>query len=149
MTADGALLDSSALPLLRDLEARGCRLTVTADGGRLIVKPASRLTGEERARVREHRHALATLIRVRDDGVQERLVAFEQQFREAPGGTTPDCVFRRGTSYAKGVCFSCGDQFGEARYGRCWRCSLAWRMAVGVPIPAERAAANDGARVVA
>ena len=92
MTADGALVDSSALPLLRDLEARGCRLTVTADGGRLIVKPASRLTGEERACVREHRHALATLIRVRDDGVQERLVAFEQQFRR--GGWPSACRSR-------------------------------------------------------
>jgi hypothetical protein len=30
-----------------------------------------------------------------------------------------------------------------------WRCSLAWRLAAGVPIPAEHAAAYDRARVVA
>ena len=46
-------------------------------------------------------------------------------------------------------CFSCGAALPEPRYGRCRRCSLAWRLAVGVPIPAEWAAAYDGARVVA
>jgi len=81
--------------------------------------------------------------------VQERLVAYKQQLAKVPKGSTPDFVFQRGTPYAKAVCFSCGATLQELQHGRCWRCSLAWRLAVGGSIPAERAAVYDGARVVA
>ena len=62
---------------------------------------------------------------------------------------TPDFVFRRGTPYAKAVCFSCGAVMPEPDYGRCWRCSLAWRMSVGVPIPAALAQAYDESKMLA
>ncbi len=61
----------------------------------------------------------------------------------------PTLVFQAGVPYVKARCFSCGDPTGEPGYGRCWRCSLAWRLAAGVPLPAAQAAVYDGARVVA
>ena len=35
------------------------------------------------------------------------------------------------------------------RFGRCWRCSLAWRLACELPVSAEVGAAYDSARVCA
>ena len=34
--------------------------------------------------------------------------------------------------WERGQCFSCGDKLGAPRYGRCWRCHLAWRWAAGL-----------------
>ena len=141
------VLRSPAVAVLCGLEHAGLDLAVV--NGRLRVWPVERLTAEHEQLIQQHRDELVTLVRICDEGVQERLAAFKQQLRETPEGTTPDFVFRRGTPYAKAVCFSCGAVLPEPRYGRCWRCSLAWRMSVGVPIPAERAAVYDGARVVA
>ena len=141
------VLDSPAVAVLCDLEHAGLGLAVV--DGRLRVSPVERLTAEREALIRQHRDALVTLVRICDTGVQERLAAFKQQLRGAPDGTMPDFVFRRGIPYTKALCFSCGAELAEPRYGRCWCCSLAWRLAVGVPIPAEQAAVYDGARVVA
>ncbi len=147
VTLNTGVLDGPGLPLLIELERCGFDLDVRR--GELWVRPVEQLTAEQRASIQHHRDELVTLVRCCDDGVQERLAAFKQQLMEVPEGSTPDFVFQRGTPYAKAVCFSCGAVLGKPRYGRCWRCSLAWRMAVGVPIPAEQTAAYDGARVVA
>ena len=147
MQVTSNVLKSSAVAVLCALEHAGLDLAVV--DGRLRVWPVERLTPEHEHLIRLHRNELVALVRICDEGVQERLAAFKRQLRETPRGTTPDFLFRRGTPYAKAVCFSCGAVLPEPHYGRCWRCSLAWRMAVGVPIPAERAAAYDGARVVA
>ena len=147
MTPSANVFDSAALPLLIQLEGQGFDLQVT--NGALFIKPTERLTPALLAQLRQHKPELITLVRVCDAGVQERLVVDKQQLANAPEGTTPDFVFRRGTPYSTAVCFSCGANLPERRYGRCWRCSLAWRMAVGVPIPAEQATAYDGARVMA
>jgi len=141
------VLNSPALAVLCDLEHAGLDLAVV--DGRLRVWPVERLTADHERLIQQHRNELVALVRICDSGVQERLVAFKAQLAKAPKGTTPDFVFQRGTSYAKGLCFSCGEALPEPQFGRCWRCSLAWRMAAGVPIPAEQAAAYDGARVVA
>ena len=141
------VLNSPAVAVLCGLEDAGLDLVVVA--GRLRVSPVERLTSEHERVIQEHRDELVALVRICDAGVQERLVAFKRQLAKAPKGTTPDFVFRRGTAYAKGVCFSCGAALPVPEFGRCWRCSLAWRMAAGVPIPAEQAAAYDEARVVA
>ena len=140
------VLNSPAVPVLCGLEYDGLDLAVV--NGRLRVWPVERLTVEHEQIIRQHRDALVTLVRICDERVQERLVVFKKQLGTVPAGTTPDFVFQRGTPYAKAVCFSCGVELPEPRYGRCWCCSLAWRMAAVVPIPAE-AAAYDGARVVA
>ena len=141
------VLNSPAVAVLCGLEH--ARLDVAVVNGRLRVWPVERLTVEHELLIQQYRDELVTLVRICDDGVQERLVVCKQQLRKAPEGTTPDFVFKRGTIYARAVCFSCAAALPEPEYGRCWRCSLAWRMAVGVSIPAEPAAAHDGARVVA
>ena len=141
------VLNSPAVAVLCGLEHAGLDLAVV--NGRLRVWPVERLTNDHEHLIQQHRDALVTLVGICDDGVQERLAAFKLQLREAPEGSTPDFVFRPGTAYAAGVCFSCGDALPETRWGRCWPCSLAWRMAAGVPIPSDRAAGYDGARVVA
>ena len=48
-------------------------------------------------------------------------------------GRTTSFLVCPNLSYQRGTCFSCGNPIGD-RYGRCWRCSLAWRVVVGVPI---------------
>ena len=141
------VLNSPAVAVLCGLEHAGLDLAVV--NGRLRVWPVERLTNDHEHLIQQHRDALVTLVGICDEGVQERLAAFKLQLREAPEGSTPDFVFRPGTAYAAGVCFSCGAALSEPRFGRCWRCSLAWRMAAGVSIPVERATVYDEARVVA
>ena len=127
------VLDSPALAVLCDLENAGLDLAVV--NGRLRVWPVERLVLEHEHQIQGHRDELVTLVRICDEGVQERLAAFKQALRKFPEGTSPDFVFRRGTSYGKAVCFSCGAALPAPRYGRCWRCSLAWRLAAKVSIP--------------
>ena len=147
MQVTNNVFNSSAKAVLSDLKHAG--LDMAVGDGRLRVWPVERLTVEHELLIQQYRDELVTLVRICDDGVQGRLAAFKLQLREAPEGSTPDFVFRPGTAYAAGVCFSCGAALSETRFGRCWRCSLAWRMAAGVPVSAELAAAHDGARVVA
>lgn len=149
MTTDAALVDTWAVPLLVTLEARGCRLTVTADGGQLIVEPASWLTVEERERVRAHRAALATLVRFCDESVQARRGAFAAQLGATRAPRVPAFLFRTDVAYRRAVCFSCGERLPTVQFGRCWRCSLAWRLACGLPASAELGAAYDTARMCA
>ncbi len=89
-----------------------------------------------------------TLVRIYDQGVQERVAVFRAQL-EADPTTIGPFLFKAGVPYGRGVCFSCGACLPDACFGRCWRCSLGWRMAYGLPVPAELVAAHDEARVVA
>lgn len=54
-------MDDDARTVLRDLTRRGFRLRV--DGDRLLIAPASRLTDEDRLRVRQHREAIVAMLR--------------------------------------------------------------------------------------
>jgi len=45
------------------------------------------------------------------------------------------------------VCSSCGNALFLPRFGRCWCCSVAWRLAAGVPVDEVLAEAIDAARV--
>ncbi len=56
--------------------------------------------------------------------------------------------FRPGVPYVPGSCFSCGDALAALRFGRCWRCSLAWRLAVRLPVPADLAVVLDDVKVL-
>ncbi len=145
MTPD--VFESPALPLLLELERDGFDLGVRS--GTLWVKPARRLTPERRARITEHRAALKALVLVCDDGVQDRVVAYKAQLAAVPAGSTPDFVFQRGTAHTRGVCFSCASPLSVPEFGRCWRCSLAWQLAMQIPIPADLAAVYDTTKVVA
>ena len=92
---------------------------------------------------------MKALVLVCDDAVQDRLAVYKAQLAAVPAGSTPDFVFQRGTVHARGVCFSCAAPLAVPEFGRCWRCSLAWRLALQQPIPAELAAIYDTTKVVA
>ena len=139
------VLTSPAVAVLRDLEHAGLDLAVV--DGRLRVWPVERLTAEHELLIRQHRNELVTLVRICDGATQERMVVFKQQFTDAPATQIPAFLFRLDLPYVKGACFSCGAALLEIRYGRYLLCSLAWRLAAGVGIPAELAAAVDEARV--
>jgi len=142
------VFDSPALPLLLALEARGIHVELTADG-RLIVEPASRLTAGEQAAVRAHARGLALLVRICDRAVQERRQAFAEQLAHTRPPSPPACLLRPQVPYVKGTCFSCGVVLHTLVFGRCWRCSLACRLACGLSIPPDLVTAMDAARVVA
>ena len=140
------IFKSPALPLLRSLVGdHGFALRLV--GNDVWVKPLDRLTDVQRDQIRQQTPALRPLLAIFDDGTQERLAIFKKQFTVAPADSIPAFLFRDNVPYVKGSCFSCSAGLLEIRYGRCQRCSLAWRLAVGVDIPAELAAAVDEARV--
>jgi hypothetical protein len=142
------VFDSPALPLLLALEARAIHLELTADG-RLLVEPASRLTADEQAAVRTHARALALLIRICDRGVQERRKAFADQLAHTRPPGVPAFLLHPQVPYVKGTCFSCGVALHALVFARCWRCSLAFRLACGLSIPPDLVMAMDVARIVA
>ena len=110
--------------------------------------PAERITAEHEQLIRQHRDALVTLVRISDVDVQDRVAVFRAQL-EADSTTIGPFIYTAGVPYTRSTCFSCGAELHELRYGRCWQCSLAWRLACRLPVPAELAAAHDEARVCA
>lgn len=140
--------ERAAVGIVRELIASGFWLRV-ADTDRLQVEPGSRLTLEQRQLLAQHKTEVLALLRDCDDGVFRRHLLFHRQFRAAAAGQLPCFVFEPDVPYAPGVCFSCGDPNNRPNFGRCRRCSLAWRLACDLPIPADLAAAIDGAKKVA
>ena len=137
---------SPALPLLLQLEAAGVRFRL--DGDQVLVSPPGALTPEQRQVFQQYQDAVRVLVMVvTDEAVQARRDVFRQQLDATPAPGVPAFLFKPGVPYVKGVCFSCGDSLPELRFGRCWRCSLAWRLACRLPIPRDLAAALDSARV--
>ena len=91
-----------------------------------------------------------TLVNICDDNVQLRVARFEQVMRDTPAGILFSAfVFRSVVPYVLDRCFSRGDALEAPRWGSCWRCSLAWRLAARVPIAAAVVSAHDDARIVA
>ncbi len=136
-----------ALFLFYRLREQGFELA-EGTGGRLLIKPAARLTGDLRSVTRRHKGALLALIRICDEGVRGRCDVFQDQLEASPGTVGP-FLFQLSVPYQRGTCFSCGARLPEPRFGRCWRCSLAWRLVCRLPIPAELARAYDESKVVA
>jgi hypothetical protein len=144
MTPD--VFNSPAVALLVELEAAG--LQVVERDGVVYVRPAGQLTDAQRELLREERAAILTLLRICDDGVTDRRVAFEKVLSEATGATLPALLFRAGVPYTRHTCYSCGDSISQS-WGRCWRCSLAARLACRQGIHADWIASYDAARAVA
>ncbi len=142
------VFDSPALPLVLSLTDQGFRLSLTPEG-RLHVAPGSKLTGDQRQQLRDYKDAVLRLVRCLDDGVVARRDAFRARIEAAERVVLPALVFAPDVPYAAGTCFSCGDPNGRPTHGRCWRCSLAWRLACRVPIPSDLALVVDQARQVA
>jgi hypothetical protein len=142
------VINSPAVPLLLSLEEQGFTLTLTANG-RLQVAPGSRLSAEQREQLVAQKDALLVLVRVSDPDVMLRRDVFRRRLDSAERTTLPALLYRADVPYAAGVCFSCGDKNGRSGYGRCWRCSLAWRLAARAPVPADIASVLDVAKQVA
>jgi hypothetical protein len=141
---DVDVLQSGAVALLLQLEAEG--FEVAASGDRVKVKPSPRLTPKRRADLERYRYELLVLLRVCDDGVQDRREAFARLLAAADD-VVPTLVFRAGTSCVPGVCYSCASALPHPRHGRCWRCALAARLACGAPISPALAGEYDHARI--
>lgn len=140
------VLSSPALPLLLQLEACGVRFRLHGD--QVLVSPRGSLTPKQRAVFSQHRDAVRALVAIcTDDAIQARRDAFRLQLDATPAPRLPAFLFRSNVPYVRGLCFSCGDALPERHFGRCWRCSIAWRLACRLPVPADLAAAFDAARV--
>ena len=138
------VLQSPAVGVLVQLEAEG--VTVVAVGDRLKVKPIARLTPEQRTGLERYRRDILLLLRICDETVQARREAYVAQLTAAVD-SVPTLVYRPGTSYVPGACYSCADPLPHPRHGRCWRCALAARLAGRAPIPPGLAAEYDEARI--
>lgn len=138
------LFDSPALPLLLRLEADGYQLEPRATV--LRVRPVERVTPALRAELTRYKPELLLLLRCCDPGVLARRDVMRAQLDGARAGVPP-LLFRPDVPYVLGRCFSCGDALEQFSVGRCWRCSLAWRLACRLPVPVDLAVALDAARV--
>jgi hypothetical protein len=147
MKLDHDVLRGPAHSVLLQLEARGVRFRL--DGDVVLISPPGALTPEERAVFGQHRDAVRVLVAIcTDEAIQARRDAFRREVEAAPPSRVPAFLFKPGVAYVRGLCFSCGDGLPELRFGRCWRCCLAWRLACRLPMPTHVAAAFDAARAV-
>lgn len=127
---DHVLDHEEALALLLDLEERGVEIEL--DGEDVLLGPGSAVTSQDRTEVQRHKATFVQLVRIADEGVQTRLAAFKDQ----KPSTDPRLI--PGFRYVAGVCFSCGERCQDrTRWGRCWRCALALRLAWNCPIPSH------------
>ncbi len=142
------IFESPVAAIVCELERDGFRVDLRPDG-RVGIAPRSRLTPARMREIVAHCDALRALLRrVFDAGVQERREAFRQQLDAPhPGVLVPALLFRPGVPYTLSLCFSCGDGVPGTRFGRCWRCAVALRLALRVPISVETLAAYDEARL--
>lgn len=142
------VIQSPAIALLNDLTQCGFEV-VLSEGGMLSIAPRSRLTSEQMQTIARHKDALKRLlVRRSETGVSQRREVFAQQLARTPSPRVPAFLFTADVVYAKGTCFSCGDALSAWTFGRCWRCSLAWRLACRVPIDQDVASALDESKVV-
>ncbi len=144
VTAD--VFESAAFTLLLQLQAEGFEIQV-AEPDILRVRPVDRVTPELRADLQRHKPALLMLIRICDAGVQERREAFARQLEAAPAGVLMSRLVFREVPYLNGRCHACGDALERARWGSCWRCCLARRLACHAPVAADLFTAYDEARL--
>ena len=149
MTTVPNVFDSPLYPVLVELDGQGFRFRLSPDGA-VLINPISKLPPDVRALFQQHPDDLRLLVSIATDaGVHERRDAFRLQREAAPAPRVPAFLFRAGIGYVPGVCFSCGDALPELRFGRCWRCAIAWRLACRLPISVDLATAIDEARRVA
>lgn len=120
------------------------------EGARVLFRHHQGLVTEEhrRALVADHGSARLLVPMLNDPGVRARWQVFRAAFDEAPANVIPSNVFLPGTPYLKGICFSCGDRLRQPLFRRCWRCSLAWRLASRGCSCRASARACDRARVM-
>jgi len=142
------VLTSPAPPLILQLQATGVHFKLARD--RVFVWPKGILT-RSNAPCSGHssRRFVAVVAVTTDEGVEAQRDFFTRLIDGASADVVlPALVFRADVPYVPGMCFSCGDRLPQPRFGRCWRCSVAWRLVCRFPIPADLATAIDGTRKV-
>ena len=111
------IFDSPAVALLCELETVGAVIELTS-ADKLRVGPPDLLTPQQMTAIRQHGPALKMLVRVCDDGVQDRRQAFE---RAIATGVTPDrLLLRSGVPYVAGD----GSRAESTRTWARWCCAV-------------------------
>jgi hypothetical protein len=80
-----------------------------------------------------------------DRAFHRRVVIFILDDHRA--GAAARFLFRPATPHVRGICFSCGKAVPVFITMRCWRCAMAWRLAVDRPVPEALAEVRDTCRV--
>jgi hypothetical protein len=142
------VVTSPAVALLVNLHRDGFTVDLTEDDV-LTIAPRSRLTLEQQQMIVTYKDALKTLLRDGEAQVAARRAVFAEQLARTPAPRVPAFLFKDGIAYTKGTCFSCGDALPQPTFGRCWRCSVAWRLACKLPVPSDLATTLDSAKVIA
>ncbi len=148
MTSLEPVLDGPALGLLLDLEHDGFSVDLSDDGV-LRIRPRDRLSPDRVAEILRHKDALRLLVRSVDAGVEARVEAFKTQLTTTSAPAIPAFLLQPNVPYVRGVCFSCGERLPHPKFGRCWRCSVAWRLAAGIRLDVELARGRDEAKTIA
>ena len=140
------VFDSPLFPVIIQLAGHGFEFRILPDT-QVLVRPIHRVPPHARKLMRQYPGDLRLLVTMATDpAVAERRDAFHEQVETIPA---PPFLFRANVPYVPGRCFSCGDAFPALHFGRCWRCSVAWRLVCDLPISKNVAAAIDTAKVIA
>ena len=141
------IFSSPAVRVLLALEQEGVDVRVV--NGRLRVSPSDRLTTGQEAEIRGWRDDLIVLVQICDEGVHARRALLRRQLDAAGPPSIPSFLVCPNVPWERGTCFGCGDPNASGRDGRCWRCSLAWRLVGRVSISGDLGAGSGTARVCA
>ncbi len=148
MTSLEPVLDGPALGLLLDLEHDGFSVEL-GDDGVLRIRPRDRLSPDRLAEILRHKDALRVLVRSVDAGVEARVEVFKAQLATTPAPAMPAFLFKPNVPYIRGICFACGERLPHLKFGRCWRCSVAWRLAACIRLDVELVRGRDEAKTIA
>ena len=142
------IVDGEAVLLLISLWAEGLDVWLSASG-RLCVSPSYRLNPHLESEIERHVEALRTLLACYDIEVKERQAVFVAELYSAQRrGVPPTFAFVAGVSPVAGRCQSCGCALETRRFGSCFRCALALRLALGTDWSPDALRHYDEARVV-
>jgi hypothetical protein len=149
MTGEHTVVASPLFGSFLELARQGFEFALWPDGT-VQVRPIERLPADTRALMQRHPDDLRLLVSIlADDEVQRRRSAFDAQLAVTPAPRLPPFLLQHGLPYVPGRCFSCDEALLTRSYGRCWRCSLAWRLACRLPLTEPVAEALDAAKVIA
>jgi hypothetical protein len=149
VTGQQTVIGSPLFASFAELARQGFTFALWPDGT-VQVRPIDRLPAHARVLMRQHPEDLRLLVSVLSDpDLQARRTMFDTQLQTTTAPRVPAFLFTPDVPYTKGHCFSCGDALTQWRFGRCWRCSLAWRLVCHLSIEESLAKALDDAKVVA
>ena len=96
------VFESPAVRVLLELERLECRLELD-QAGRLHVSPRSRIPGALLDKLPEVTDELKLLVRICDDGTQERVESFKRQLADTPADQIPSVPLQAGCALRPGL----------------------------------------------